>query len=93
MSVAKANKRKYKEDYIRYGVACLQKDEEYIPQGMLYMKTLTNNCLKSFQFKQHVNNAHKEQPSKIGWTGYFTVSPRKVLSNMSDWTQDVHLNK
>jgi len=26
MSVAKANKRKYKEDYIRYGVACLQKD-------------------------------------------------------------------
>jgi len=33
MSVAKANKRKYKEDYIRYGVACLQKDGEYIPQG------------------------------------------------------------
>jgi len=27
-----ANKRKYKED-IRYGVACLQKDGEYIPQG------------------------------------------------------------
>jgi len=33
MSVAKANKRKYKEDYIRYGVACLQKGGEYIPQG------------------------------------------------------------
>jgi len=33
MSVAKANKRKYEEDYIRYGVACLQKDGEYIPQG------------------------------------------------------------
>jgi len=33
MSVAKANKLKYKEDYIRYGVACLQKDGEYIPQG------------------------------------------------------------
>jgi len=32
MSVAKANKLKYKEDYIRYGVACLQKDGEYIPQ-------------------------------------------------------------
>jgi len=30
MSVAKANKRKYKEDYIRYGVACLQKDGEYV---------------------------------------------------------------
>jgi len=33
MSVAKANKRKYKEDYIRFVVACLQKDGEYIPQG------------------------------------------------------------
>ena len=33
MSVAKANKGKYKEDYIGYGVACLQKDGEYIPQG------------------------------------------------------------
>ena len=33
MSVAKANKGKYKKDYIRYGVACLQKDGEYIPQG------------------------------------------------------------
>jgi len=33
MWVAKANKRKYKEDYIRYGLACFQKDGEYIPQG------------------------------------------------------------
>jgi len=33
MSVAKANKRQYKEDYIRYGVAYLPKDGEYIPQG------------------------------------------------------------
>jgi len=32
---------------------------------MLYMKTLANNCLKSFHLKQHLNNAHKEQPSKI----------------------------
>ena len=31
-SVAKAYRRKYKEDYIRYGFACLQKDGEYIPQ-------------------------------------------------------------
>jgi len=33
MSIAKANKRKYKEDYIGYGFTCLQKDGEYIPQG------------------------------------------------------------
>ena len=33
MSVAKANKRKYKEDYIRYDGVSLQKDGEYIPQG------------------------------------------------------------
>jgi len=91
MSVAKANKRKYKEDYIRYGVACLQKDGEYIPQG--YVVHENTGCLKSFQLKQHLNNAHKEQPSKIDWAGYFTVSLRKVVSNASDWMQDVHLNK
>jgi len=33
MSVEKANMRKYKEEYMRYGVACLQKDEECIQQG------------------------------------------------------------
>jgi len=33
-------------------------------KGMLYMKTLANNCLKSFQLKQRLNNAHKKQPSK-----------------------------
>jgi len=65
MSVGKANKRKYKEGYISYGVACLQKDGEYTRKGTLYMKTLANNCLKSFQLKQLLNNAHKEQPSKI----------------------------
>ena len=62
-------------------------------KGMLYMKTLANNCLKSFQLKQHLNNAHKEQPSKIDWAGYFTVSLRKVVSNVSDWMQDVHLKQ
>jgi len=62
-------------------------------KGMLYMKTLANNCLKSFQLKQHLNNAHKEQPSKIDWVGYFTVSLRKVVSSVLNWMQDVHLNK
>jgi len=33
MSVVKANKRKYKKDYIRYGVDSLQKDGEYILYG------------------------------------------------------------
>jgi len=48
--------------------------------------------LKSFQLKQHLNNAHKEQPSKIDWAGYFTVRRRKVVSNVSDLRQDAHLN-
>ena len=91
MSVVKANKRKYKEDYIRYGVACLHKDGAYIPQG--YVVHENTGCLKSFQLKQHLNKAHKEQPSKIDWAGYFTVSLWKVVSNVSDWMQDVHLNK
>jgi len=41
-----------------------RKMENISGKGMLYMKTLASNCLKSFQLKQHLNNAHKEQPSK-----------------------------
>jgi len=70
-----------------------RKMENIYRKGMLYMKTLANNCLKSFQLKQHLNNAHKEQPSKIDWRGYFTVNLRKIVSKVSDWMQDVHLNK
>jgi len=65
MSVAKANKRKYEEEYIRYGVVASKKMENISHKGVLYMKTLANNCLKSFQLKEHLNNAQKEQPSQI----------------------------
>jgi len=41
-----------------------RKMENISRKGMLYMKTLANNCLKSSQLRQHLNNAHKEQPSK-----------------------------
>jgi len=41
-----------------------RKMENISLKGMLYMKTLASNCLK-FHLKQHLNNAHKEQPSKI----------------------------
>jgi len=41
-----------------------RKVENTSRKGMLYMKTLANTCLKSFQLKQHLNNAHTEQPSK-----------------------------
>jgi len=51
-----------------------RKMENISRKGMLYMKTLANNCLKSFQFKQHLNNVHKEQPSKIDWAGYVEAS-------------------
>ena len=41
-----------------------RKMENICRKGMLYMKTLANNCLKSFQTKQHLNNAHKERWSQ-----------------------------
>ena len=67
MSIAKADiniKQKYKEDYIKYGFTCLQKDGEDIPQCVLCRRTLANSCLKPFQLKQHLNNVHKELASK-----------------------------
>jgi len=42
-----------------------RKMENIFRKDMLHMKTLANNSLKSFQLKQQLNNAHKEQPRKI----------------------------
>jgi len=40
MSIAKANRQKYKEDYIKHGFTCFQKDGQDIPQCVLCTKTL-----------------------------------------------------
>jgi len=40
MSIAKANKRECKEDYINFGFTCLQKDGEDIPVCVWCMKTM-----------------------------------------------------
>jgi len=47
MSIAKANKRKYKENYIKDDFTCLQKDGEVIPHCILCMKTLANSYSKT----------------------------------------------
>jgi len=93
VSVAKVNKRKYKEDYIRYGVACLQKDGEYIPQRYVVHENTGEQLFEIIPTQWHLNNVHKEQPSKIDWAGYFALRLRKVVSNVSDWMQDLHLTK
>ena len=59
-----------------------KKMENISHKGVLYMKTLANNCLKSFQLKEHLNNAQKEQPSKIDWAGYFTVSLSRPIARI-----------
>jgi len=77
MSIAKANKRECKEDYINFGFTCLQKDGEDIPVCVWCMKTLVKSCLKLFQLRQHLNKPHKEQASK----SVEHVSIKKVVSN------------
>ena len=54
------NTRKTTWDLVAFHVS--SKMEMISCKGMLHMKTLAKNCLKSFQL---LNNAHKEQPSKI----------------------------
>ena len=93
MSIAKADikiKQKYKEDYIKYGFTYLQKDGEDIPQCVLCMKTMAKSRLKPFQLKQHLNSVNKEQASKS--IEYFK-SQKKIVSNMSGWTQEIHFTK
>ena len=56
---------------------------------MLCMKTLSNSCLKPFQLKQHLNNAHKDQVSKL----IEQFKSKKIVSNVSGWMQEVHITK
>jgi len=51
-------------------------------KGMLHIKALANNCLKSFHLKQHLNNAHKEQPQNRKSRLLYTKSKEGCLKHV-----------
>ena len=65
MSITKANKRKCRKTTSSMTLLAYKKMERISRKGVLCMKTLSNGCLKPFQLKQYLNNAHKDQVSKL----------------------------
>jgi len=65
MSIAKANEGKYRKTTSSMTLLASRKMEKISRKGVLCMKTLSNRCLKLFQLKQHLNNAHNDQVSKL----------------------------
>lgn len=53
-----AKRRRYQDDYIRYGFTCLLVDGDARPQCVLCTEVLANDCLKPGKMKRHLHTKH-----------------------------------
>ena len=60
-----SKKRVYSESYVDYEFSFLVKNGIQLPQCVIYLKTLPNGCMKPYQFRQHLTNAHPEHKDKV----------------------------
>ncbi|KAF6027867.1 hypothetical protein EB796_013825 [Bugula neritina] len=56
--MSKAKKRIYNDSYLEYGFSYITKDNLQLPQCVICFKTLSNDSLKPFQLKQHLQKTH-----------------------------------
>ena len=53
-----AKKRKYNEDYIRFGFVSLQKGDTEVPQCVICYKTLSNDEMQPSRLERHLRTTH-----------------------------------
>ncbi|XP_068235522.1 protein FAM200B-like [Palaemon carinicauda] len=53
-----AKKRKYNEDYIRFGFVSLRKGDTEVPQCVICYKTLSNDGMRPSRLERHLQTAH-----------------------------------
>ncbi|XP_068235529.1 protein FAM200B-like [Palaemon carinicauda] len=53
-----AKKRKYNEDYIRFGFVSLRKGDTEVPQCVICYKTLSNDGMRPSCLERHLQTAH-----------------------------------
>ncbi|XP_068227419.1 protein FAM200C-like [Palaemon carinicauda] len=53
-----AKKRKYNEDYIRFGFVSLRKGDTEVPQCVICYKTLSNDGMQPSRLERHLQTAH-----------------------------------
>ena len=58
------SKRKYNEEYIKYGFVSVQHREECLPQCVICMKTLSNSAMKPSLLKRHLESNHSDKKNR-----------------------------
>ena len=53
-----AKKRKYLDEYIRFGFVSLQKGDTVVPQCVICCKTLSNDGMKPSRLERHLRTIH-----------------------------------
>ncbi|CAH1971315.1 unnamed protein product [Acanthoscelides obtectus] len=51
-------KRKFTEDYVKFGFTCIEKDELQLPQCVICMKVLSNYSMKPNRLERHLKHHH-----------------------------------
>ena len=58
------SKRKYNSEYIKYGFIATQQRGEYLAQGLVCMKTLSNDTMKPGLLKRHLESNYAAQKNR-----------------------------
>ncbi|KAK3895800.1 hypothetical protein Pcinc_000418 [Petrolisthes cinctipes] len=74
-------KRKYVEDYIRFGFVSLQKGDTEVPQCVICYKTLSNDGLQPSRLEYHLRTTHlalDDMPKAFNETKKHTLKQTKL---------------
>lgn len=76
-----AKKRKYIEDYIRFGFVSLQKGDTEVPQCVICYKTLSNDGMRPSRLERHLRTTHPalaDKPKAFFETKKHTLKQAKL---------------
>uniref|UniRef100_UPI00358EA1AE protein FAM200C-like n=1 Tax=Myxine glutinosa TaxID=7769 RepID=UPI00358EA1AE len=71
-----AKKRKYQDEYIKFGFVALQKGDAEVPQCVICYKTLSNDAMRPTRLERHLRTTHPELADK---SQAFFVAKREAL--------------
>ncbi|CAH1998940.1 unnamed protein product [Acanthoscelides obtectus] len=53
-----AKKRKFSEDYVKFGFTFIEKDELQLPRSVICMKVLSNDSMRPNRLETHLKQQH-----------------------------------
>ncbi|KAF2366865.1 Ribonuclease H-like domain [Trinorchestia longiramus] len=83
-----AKKRKYSDEYIKYGFTVIERNGFHLPQCVICHTVLSNDALRPDRLERHLSTNHKalkEKPNK-----FFTVKLHELNRMKLDSSSDFH---